>query len=294
MAVVTQPSQGVFHQALELLGDQRVMQFGSFDEYKKQADFPGTDTATAISVQTLATLNPELRARKVMVFRCGSERRFTRFALARGDCWPDDYFIRDEGFDAEPKTFRSAAPTRELFSFRLIKPVERTLVNLALTTGALATALDLDDHDYGPPGATGSSPYSFKFQPHSSDSTVLSHDSGQVEIDLLFVAKRGGEEVAFVVEAKQDEARYRSDHPRSSLAKHKLLFPVLAIRPQVPPGMQIVPVYLKATVGEDNIDFHIAECGPFDGGDQAVACVDTMSVVRRESLRLPNQFAKGT
>ncbi|MCY3019758.1 MAG: hypothetical protein NTW87_12105, partial [Planctomycetota bacterium] len=124
---------------------------------------------------------PELRARNIMVFRCGgSESRFTTFALARAQSWPEDYFILDKGFDPIPRTFLSIAPMRELFSFSLIKPVERTLVNLALTTGALASLLELDDPQYKPPGATGNSPYCFNFQPHSSDPTVLSHNAGQV------------------------------------------------------------------------------------------------------------------
>jgi hypothetical protein len=122
----------------------------------------------------------------------------------------------------------------------------------------------------------------------------VSHDAGQVEIDLLFVAQREGEEFVFVVEAKQDKASHGSDHLNSNLAKHKLLFPVLAIRPRVPSGMQIVPVYLKAAVGKDFIDFHVAVCSPFDGGDETDACIDEMKVVRRESLRYLYQFAKAT
>lgn len=168
-------------------------------------------------------------------------------------------------------------------------------MNLALATGLLATALNLDDTDYVLPGVTGSSPYNFTFRPHSSDVTVLPHESGQVEIDLLFVARRDGQDVVFVVEAKQDKASVGYDHQRSSLAKHKLLFPVLAIRPRVSRTTKIVPVYLKAFVGDDYIDFHIAECCQYEGTmgtDPEAACVNQMTVVRRASLRVPNPFAK--
>lgn len=53
-------------------------------------------------------------------------------------------------------------------------------------------------------------------------------------------------------------------------------------------------VYLKAAVGKDFIDFHIAECSPFDGGDETVACADAMRGVRRKSLGYLYQFAKAT
>lgn len=48
-----------------------------------------------------------------------------------------------------------------------------------------------------------------------------------------------------------------------------------------------MPVYLKAIVGEGVIDYHIAECAPYRGRDNEIACVDTMTVKRRQSLRLP-------
>ncbi|MBE1548139.1 hypothetical protein GGC64_002147 [Mycobacterium sp. OAS707] len=285
---------GVFHQALEQLGDEWVLPFGSFDEYKRQTGFSKVDTASAISIQTLASLNPELRAREVMVFRYGSpkESRTTRFALAKAAKWPDDYFILDRDFDAEPPIFLSKAPLRELFAFGLLKPSERALVNVALTTGALASALEIDDLSYGPPGATGGAPYSFRFQPHSSDGAILSHDSGQVEIDLLLVAERRGSEAVFVIEAKRDDWKYGNWHSRSSLAKTKLLFPVLAIAPQVPSTMKIVPVYLKISVRPDGVDFHVAECEAFTGGENLLPCVDQMTVVRRKSLRLREHALK--
>jgi hypothetical protein len=182
---------------------------------------------------------------------------------------------------------------RELFGFSLIKPVERTLVNLALTSGVIAAALKLDDPEYAPPGATGNSAYSFKFRPHSSDSTEVLHEGGQVETDLLFVAQRESQEVVFVVEAKyEDRTSRQTATPKGTLAKSKLLFPVLAIKPNVPAGMPIVPVYLKAVVAEGFIDFHVAECAPYRGGGELVESVDKLEIVRRHSLRLPIHFPR--
>lgn len=286
------PTPRLFDLALHEMGNAWVKQFEQFSVYKARSGVKGNyGTQETISVQELQKLEPELKAKHVMVFRCGARGGGTRFALARSKCWPKDYFILDEGFAAEPPTLLSRAPMRELFGFNLVKPVERTLVNLALTSGALATALQLDDLNYAPPGATGNSAYSFKFRPHSCDETVVPHEEGQVEIDLLFVAQRNSEDSVFVVEAKyENRTGRRSTLPNGTLAKHKLLFPVLAVRPRVPGSMRIIPVYLKAVVGEGSIDFHVAECEPYRGGGSEVECVDCMTVARRQSLRLPLHF----
>jgi hypothetical protein len=106
-------------------------------------------------VQSLDDLARELRERHTMIFRCGARGGGTRFALARAKAWPDDYFILDEGFSSDPTTFLSRAPMRELYGFSLIKPVERTLVNLALTSGALAAALHLDNPETPRPERRG-------------------------------------------------------------------------------------------------------------------------------------------
>lgn len=284
----------LFDLALEELGDLWVKQFEPFTQYRARSGAAGLfKTQATISVQELADLRPELRTAQTMVFRCGASGGGTRFALARSKRWPDDFFILDSGFSPAPPTFLSAAPTRELLGFSLIKPVERTLVNLALTSGAVAEALDLDDASYGPPGATGNSAYSFQFRPHSCDATVVTHESGQVEIDLVFVARRSREETVFVVEAKyEDRLGRKSATPSGTLAKSKLLFPVLAIQPRVPAGMPIVPVYLKAVVAEEVIDFHFAECNSYRGGQKGTETVDEMTVIRRRSLRLPLHFSR--
>ena len=45
-----------------------------------------------------------------------------------------------------------------------------------------------------------------------------------------------------------------------SLAKHKLLYPLLAIRGKVPHYMPVVPVYLRVVQREDGYHFYFAEC----------------------------------
>ena len=57
------------------------------------------------------------------------------------------------------------------------------------------------------------------------------HNRGQVEIDSLFIGRRRGEDVLFLLEAKQSDR---------SLAKHKLVYPALAVADKVPADIAIV------------------------------------------------------
>lgn len=52
------------------------------------------------------------------------------------------------------------------------------------------------------------------------------HYKGQVEIDALFVGRRNRQETLFVIEAK-------TSNNFQSLAKHKLVYPVLALSSNV-------------------------------------------------------------
>ena len=285
MPTDAQATPRLFDVALKEMGENRVKLPESFKAYTERAGVEGNyDTLKILSVQSHLDVRPELQEKKTMIFRLGTHGgRNTSFALARADNWPDDYFIQNSIF-GKPRTFLSRAPMRELYSFKLIKLVERPLVNLALISGVLAAALDLDDREYSSPGATGQTKYDFKFRPHSAADTELEHRAGQVDIDLLFVAQRKKEDIAFVVEAKYDDP---TKPLKPSIARHKLLFPVLAIRPQVPEGMKIVPVYLNATPREGVVDFQIAECQHYLGGDLETECVDELTVKSIESLRLP-------
>jgi len=82
---------------------------------------------------------------------------------------------------------------------------------------------------------------------------VFIHNKGQVEIDAMFLEKRNGKETLFVVEAK-------SDISHKSLAKHKLLYPVLGIASSIPKTIEIVPVYIKVKASQRGIHYHIVEC----------------------------------
>jgi hypothetical protein len=77
-----------------------------------------------------------------------------------------------------------------------------------------------------------------------------------VEIDALFVARRDGSDCVFVVEAKMDRTR--------SLAKHKLLYPMLGIAEQVPAEFSVVPVYVRISRTDGGLVYAVAECAPLE------------------------------
>lgn len=248
------------------------------------------DTPHYLSVQDLRHLAPELAAEKVMIFRCGAGEgaRGTRFALARAANWPDDYFLPDDAAPGTPDIFLSAAPNRQLFVYTLVKPVERTLVNLAFATGALAELLLLDERGPFEAPATGATTYSFDFKPRMDDSAVFKHANGQVDVDAMLVAQRGRREHVFVIEAKYNSASESINSDARRLAKHKLLFPVLGLQQRVPAGMPIVPVSLRAVVYDRHVDFHVIECEQYAGSADGPISVDRIvPAAEARHLRLP-------
>ena len=141
--------------------------------------------------------------------------------------------------DARPELFIPPVSMRQLFAFTLLpKFTETSLVNLAIASGLLSHALGLDDATLPSAPATGQGTYSFTFSPHAELGVTWLHSKGQVEIDAAIIAKRRGEETLFVVEAKVGD-------DFDSLAKHKLLYPALALRGGVPEYMPLVPVYIR-------------------------------------------------
>lgn len=279
----------LFDAALADMGDEMIRPPQKWRDYlTAQGAVSAPPTARVLSVQDLGGLDRGLSDAHVMVFRCGSAGgNGTRFALARAQSWPDDYFLPDDMPDTPPPVFLSPAPNRDLFVFQLVKPVERTLLNLALATGALSELLALDAPGPLAAAATGSTVYDFAFRPLASQPGQLDHAAGQVEVDAVLVAPRGRAEHVFVIEAKYETAAAPRPAARR-LAKHKLLFPVLGVRPRVPPGLPIVPVSLRAVVGDGYVDLHCVECEPFAGGASDVLGVDQIKpAAPPTSLRLP-------
>jgi len=250
----------MFEAALESMATEGASTFGptSFQKYAQATGLTNAKTAPAISVDSLAGMPSELRAARAMVFRLGAAEgeQHTQFALARCVNGWEDYFLMDASVfsSAAAELYIPAVSMKELFAFQLLPALtEASYVNLALASGLLAHALRLDDERSAHVPATGQSTFSFQVRPHSAYPVSWNHRRGQVEIDALFVAQRGGKPHLFLVEAKVSTGL-------QSLAKHKLVYPLLALRASVPHYLPIVPVYVRAMAAEGGVHFCVCEC----------------------------------
>lgn len=275
----------MFEPALAELSVSNRSVFGptSFRDYvTRHAIEASPRTPRYISVDSLADLAPELREAGVTVLRAGSapDGTGTGFVLVDGPNGVEDFFLRDEACFAgrSINQFSSPIDDERLVSFRLLPNLSETsLVNLALASGVLSEALALDTSGSLTPPATGRSTFTFEFRPHREHPALLEHRNGQVEIDTLFAERRNGERTLFVVEAKTG--------PRSSLAKHKLVYPALALAESVPPEIPIVPVYLRCRRTDGAIAFEVAECTLPDPRE-SIPGVDELAVERTRVLEL--------
>ncbi len=250
----------LFRPAIAKMEAGGLAMFGpcSFQGYLAENGLSAQNTWQHISVDNLRRLAPDLREANTMVFRLGSPEgeKHTHFGLARCVSGWSDYFLLDQELfaDAKPELFISPVSMRQLFAFTLLpKFTETSLVNLAIASNLLSNALGLDDATLPSAPATGQGTYSFPFSPHAELGVTWSHSKGQVEIDAAIIAKRRGEEKLFVIEAKAGD-------DFDSLAKHKLLYPVLALRGGVPEYMPLVPVYIRVLRRQDGLHFYLAEC----------------------------------
>jgi hypothetical protein len=272
-----------FLPAIEVMNRENMGCYGpvSFRDYLRQHNLPYKDTATAISVDSRRKLSKDLVDSNVMVFRLGNHpgTNHTAFALARTREGWSDFFLEDDRLfsSLEIHSFDASRCNQDLTAFRFLpRLTEPSLVNLALASGLLGEALELDEAGIPIVPATGQSTYTFDVQPFA-DGPSWTHRQGQVEIDSLFFAKRNGKQVVFAVEAKRSATF-------DSLAKHKLVYPYLALRNSLPSSIQIVLVYLRAVRNGDSWNFFVCECG-FE--DSAVFSLSTLRATgRRSALQL--------
>lgn len=248
---------GVFTPALESMTNPNAT-FGPmiFKDYIAKHNLRSSGTAATISIDSLRRLDRQLRENDTMVFRLGksaSGRKGTEFGLAKVAGQLHDFFLLDsQAHTHAPTTFLPTASFRELYLYRLLRSrSETTLVSLAFASGLINHALGLDDNTAIVP-AMGQSTFSFDFKPHSKLDIVFEHTAGQVEIDALFLGKRGGQDHLFIIEAKTDNY--------SSLAKHKLVYPILSLAPQVPLDIPIVGIYMRIDKSSSNLVYHVTEC----------------------------------
>jgi len=248
----------------------------SFQAYLEANRLPKVRTEQYLSIDFLHQLAPELREAETMVFRLGCRpgRVGTHFGLARnGGTW-SNFFLDDKALlkGVKPNEFAPSVPSRRLLAFNLLpKLTETSLVNLAVASGLLQHALGLtEDHEQIIP-ATSQSTYSFEFLPHFGAVEPWKHVQGQVEIDAIFYGRRNNQEHLFVIEAK-------SGPPISTLAKHKLSYPLLALRPRIPVDIAIVPVYLKTWQEPNGRHFMVAECSPYQSQIPFISALEPVQV----------------
>lgn len=236
-------------------------------------------TASYISVQDVDSLKPELRKAGYMVFRLGLrlDNPTTHFGLAklkRDDEWTE-YFLFDKDIfnEVEPEIFLPNVSVRQLFAFNLLsKLAENSLINLAISSGLLASALGIESSESLAAPASGQGNFTFEFKA-SSDAPEWQHVAGQVEIDALFVGRQNNRETLFVIEAKTSK-------DFKSLAKHKLVYPILGLRERIPGCIPIVPVYIRAIKSEHKreIDFYIAICNKLS--DTKIIAINELEVIK--------------
>jgi hypothetical protein len=237
-------------------------------------------TASSISIDTLELLRRLGLDARTMVLRLGAadDGRGTQFALVRAPTSASDFFLTIEQLanDAALQTFLSPASVRDLACFRLLRSSsEAALVNLAMASGLFTHALGCDETT-SRPTATGQSTFTFPVLPHTAIDAAFVHRNGQVEIDGLFLARRYGIETLFVIEAKA----HRPNAPIRSIAKHKLVYPVLALARDLPADIPIVPVFLRGEeVGPRETHFLMVECSLPDPRRERV-CLDELEATR--------------
>lgn len=252
----------VFGAALRQMDLSGSATFGptAFVRYLRENGLPAKRTWQYVSVDSIDRLSPELRAASTMVFRLGARtgQTGTYFALARCENDWRDYFLLDNDLLAlaTPEVYLPDVPVRSLFAFQLLpKLTETSLVNLAVGSGLLRHVLGVEERADQVVPATGQSTFTFPVAPRPGVSAIWEHRNGQVEIDALFLGRRGGKETLFIVEAK-------CGLPKGSIAKHKLVYPFAALRATVPDYIGIVPVYVKTWAERDGQHFLVTEREP--------------------------------
>lgn len=250
----------IFEPALRAMVVGRLDTYGPvpFQRYIDENGISKARTWQYVSVDSVDRLSQDLRDARVMVFRLGKRPGVsgTHFGLARCAGGWDDYFLDDRQLISQtaPQAFLPSTSARRLFAFQLLpKLTETSLVNLAVGSGLLQHALGLSDSHEPVVPATGQSTFTFNIAPRPGLSKPWEHVNGQVEVDALFVGRRHGRECLFLVEAKVGP-------PTGTLAKHKLCYPLAALRTEVPAYIDIVPVYLKTWSERDGQHFLVTEC----------------------------------
>lgn len=227
----------------------------SFHEYKRKVGVKkNIRTAEYLSIYSIEDLKEELASAKCTIFRLGSPKgeRYSYFAISKIKTSWNDYFLIDDEIFSKNIEFYDLSKNKDVnYLFNILPSLsEKALVQLSLATGILFKALNIRNIKNIIP-ATGSGSYTFSFKP-LKDFPELTHYQGQVEIDSFFIAKRDKKKCLFIIEAKSNKSK--------SLAKHKLLYPILSMQSNIDPEIEVVPVYLKFIQENAMIYINIVEC----------------------------------
>ncbi|MEO2013884.1 MAG: hypothetical protein ABGZ53_05885 [Fuerstiella sp.] len=213
--------------------------------------------------------------------------KHTAFALVRADDLDDFFLMHENVFTDDQRVFQPDCSWKSLFAFQALgKLTETSLVNLAIVSGLLPFTLGIDKSEQHFIPATGQTTYSFDFVPHQDVPVVLRHNAGQVEVDALFFARRNGQECLFLVEAK-------TGAKRQSLAKHKLVYPLLGIRQFLPAEISVVPVYMHCVARDDGYEFRTVECSFESASEQSAPTLCDLTAVSSSNLFLPLSSSRG-
>jgi hypothetical protein len=273
----------VFQSVIEemLRHEQCVSTPRSFQTYLSEIGIKASNTPTYISVQSFDDLKPELKENHLMVFRLGksTEDSGTQFALAKYSKDWSDFFIFDDAYLDKAEDYgRANLDSSKLLAYRLLPSfTETSIVNFCIAAGLFNRVCHLNEDQLLAP-ATGNSTYSFDFLPTVTSKNSLAHRNGQVEIDAIFNGKRRNKDIIIVVEAKVSKKV-------SSLPKHKLVYPVLAIAQKIPTDFDIVPIYLRAVAKPGGFHLYFLECEIPDPRDSLIS-IDSLKVKRTSHIEL--------
>ncbi len=279
--------KNLFFPALNWIEENNESIYGpvSFQDYLSKYNLKKTNTATHISVDSLEKLNPYIRNSGAMVFRLGaaSNGTGTQFALIKHTASQlKDFFLIDEKVftNRSGQIFKPDVDPAKLLPYKILTSLsESSLVNLGLSSGLIGKALGFSGGLITSVPATSKSTFTFEVKLHSEFEQVFLHNNGQVEIDALLVEKQNGQDTLFVFEAKHDDSH-------RSLAKHKLVYPILALADRVPAHIPIVPVYIKIKTSEIGWHYHIVECD-FPDPRNGVRAINELQYKRDSHFILP-------
>jgi len=258
----------------------------SFADYLREigAD-PNHHRSATLSVDTRSQLPDRLAEADAMVLQLGraADAPGPRFALVHVPDRLDDFFLDERAFPPDDRETLDYTPdgedapalgraARDVLDVHRSLPTysERGFVHLALSTGLLSRALDLDaPADLAPP--TAASSFDFAFDPHPDRPTTLRYTGGHLELDAVVPARRNGERVLLAVAANCGG--------RVELAKHAVGYPALAAATLSVGVDRVVPVSLRARPTRGGVRYSVYEWSALPDEGERQPCLAGFEVV---------------